>query len=79
MNNKKDYVISLSTEELRLITELIDYELDQLDQEVQDLEICSDPEAEQEVYMIKEMMLNLESIANKIDPDSDDNSLHHLQ
>ena len=79
MSNKKDYIISFSVDELRLITELIDYELDQLEEEVEDLQSCSDPDAEEEIYFIKEMMVNLEKIVNKIDPESEENSLQMLQ
>ena len=70
----REFYLKLNEEELRRITDLIDYETSLLEQEIQ-----ATHNNNEEVLYLKEMINELESLANKIDPTYEENILQELQ
>jgi hypothetical protein len=69
----REFYLKLNEEELKRVVELIDYETSLIEEEVQ---VTNNNE---EAFVLKEIIDELESLANKIDPTSSENILQEIQ
>lgn len=69
----RQFYLKLNEEEIKRVIELIDYETSLIEEEI---EVTNNNE---EASFLKEMIIELESLANKIDPTCSDNILQEIQ
>ena len=69
----RQYFLKISEEEISILLDLLDFEINQLDQEIED---TKDDEQKDLLFMLRE---KVEAIANKIDPAIEQNELQDIQ
>jgi len=69
----RQYFLKISEEEISILLDLLDFEINQLDQEIED---TKDDEEKDLLFMLRE---KVEAIANKIDPAIEQNELQDIQ